>query len=93
MKDILLDSTNDLLILNGDFAVGESEMQEVGLILETMQGEWKENPVIGANLFQFMRSKADINAITARVKLHLELDDKEYADIKEKIQTRIKTQR
>lgn len=92
MKDILLNENNDIKILAGDFAIEESEMQEVALILQSTQGEWKETPIIGANLFQFMRSKVDMNAIVARVKLHLELDNKEYGDIKEKIETNIKTQ-
>ena len=40
-KDILLDDNNDLKILNGDFDFGDSEMQEVGQILQSTQGEWK----------------------------------------------------
>ena len=32
-NDILLDDDNDLLIANGDFIIGESEMQEVGIII------------------------------------------------------------
>ena len=41
MKDILLDENNDIKLSNGDFNTGESEMQEVALILQSVQGEWK----------------------------------------------------
>ena len=49
-KDILLDDNNDLKILNGDFDFGDSEMQEVGLILQSTQGEWKMTPTLGPNI-------------------------------------------
>jgi len=91
MKDILLDKYYDLKIMNGDFAIGESEMQEVGLILQSVQGEWKESPVIGPNLFQLINSKNAQDEFIARVKLHLSLDNKDYNDIKNKIQTTFKT--
>ena len=54
-KDILLDENDDLKILNGDFDIGESEMQEVGIILRLRQGELKSDPILGANLQHFMK--------------------------------------
>ena len=52
MKDILLDENNDIKLSNGDFNTRESEMQEVALILQSVQGEWKETPVLGPNLYR-----------------------------------------
>lgn len=46
MNDILINDENDINIINGDFDFGESEMQEVGLILQSTQGEWKANPLL-----------------------------------------------
>ncbi|TWP23536.1 hypothetical protein ETU08_01730 [Apibacter muscae] len=91
MKDILLDETRRIQVLNGDFRIGESEMQEIALLLESNQGEWKEHPIIGANLYQLVNSKASKLDIEKRVKLQLSLDNKEYAELKNKIQTTIKT--
>lgn len=85
MTDIELGADNALKIKDGDFAVAESEMQEVALILASNQGEWKEDPILGPNLIQMMKineSKADI---TQRVRIHLERDSKEYDQIKDKI--------
>jgi hypothetical protein len=85
MKDIQLTEDNDLKIVDGDFSIGESEMQEVALILAANQGEWKEDPILGPNLIQLLKineSKADI---THRVRIHLERDGKDYNEIENKI--------
>ncbi len=53
--DILLDEDGDLLIVNGDFVIGESIDQEVGLILQSNKGEYKEFPTFGLNLIELTR--------------------------------------
>ena len=88
-KDILLDENDDLKILNGDFDIGESEMQEVGIILRLRQGELKSDPILGANLQHFMKGKYDRVAIEKRVKIHLERDGKNYDEIKKKLKLNI----
>lgn len=82
MQDFLLDSDNDLLIKNGDIAVGESTIQEVALILGLKQGELKSDPILGPNLFYLMKSKGNKNKIETAVKLHLNRDNKDYESIK-----------
>lgn len=89
MKDILLDENNDIKILNGDFDIGESEMQEVVLILQSVQSEWKETPVLGPNLYQYIKSKADKISIERQMRIHLALDDKDYDQLKTKIEAQI----
>lgn len=88
MKDILLDD-NDLKLLNGDFDSGESEMQEVALILQSVQGEWKEHPIMGPNLYQYIKAKTDKIAIERQMRIHLALDNKDYDGLKTKIDTQI----
>lgn len=89
MKDILLDEYNDLKLLNGDFDSGESEMQEVALILQSVQGEWKEHPIMGPNLYQYIKAKTDKIAIERQMRIHLALDNKDYDELKTKIDTQI----
>lgn len=89
MKDILLDEHNDLKLLNGDFDSGESEMQEVTLILQSVQGEWKEHPIMGPNLYQYIKAKTDKIAIERQMRIHLALDNKDYDELKTKIDTQI----
>ena len=54
MKDLLLEDDYDLAIANGDFRIGESETQEVALILQSSKGDWKQDPLCGANLIELM---------------------------------------
>jgi len=89
MRDFLIGENEYLKILNGNFDTGESEMQEVAFILQSQQGEWKETPLIGANLFQFLKGKTDKTAIEQRVRIQLSLDDKAYNTLKNKIKMQI----
>lgn len=81
-KDILLDDNDDLIIENGDFKIGESLTQDVGLILRMNQGELKEDPLLGANLIQLIKSSVDNDELQTRVKLHLQRDGKDYEALK-----------
>lgn len=84
-KDILLDENNKPVILNGDFRTGDSELQEVSLILQLRQGELKSDPILGVNLQHFIKSKENKIAIERRIKIHLERDGKRYSDIINKL--------
>jgi hypothetical protein len=89
-KDILLDENNEIKIFNGDFDTGESEMQEVALILQSTQGEWKMSPLLGPNLFRFLKSKESKVAIEKQIAIHLAIDNKDFKSLKTKIETQIK---
>ena len=53
--DIMLDDSGDLSIANGDFVVAASDIQSMQLILNTAQGQWKQWPLIGAWIWQYMK--------------------------------------
>ncbi len=53
-KDILLDETGDLAIINGDFAFGESTIQHQTLLLSSQKGEWKEFPKTGIGIENYL---------------------------------------
>lgn len=84
-KGILLSKTGTLLIKNKSVVVGDSELQEVAIILQMNQGEDKFNPIIGANLIQEKKTNKSRLSIERRVKTHLALDNKDFDLIKEKI--------
>ena len=86
-KDILLDDNNDIKIINGDFDYGDSEIHEVGQILQSTQGEWKMTPILGPNLYRFIKSKASKSEIEATVAIHLAIDNKDFKLLKNKINT------
>lgn len=90
MKDILLNDENNIKILNGDFDIGESEMQEVGLILQSVQGEWKANPILGPNLYRFINGKVTKTEIESVIAIHLAIDNKDHKGLKTKIENYFK---
>lgn len=50
MQDFLMDENGDLLIQNGDFVIGNSELQHQEDILAAHKGEYKEYPEIGVGI-------------------------------------------
>jgi len=85
-KDIQLDVNDDLIIQNGDFIIGESLFQEVGILLRLNQGELKSDPLLGPNLIELEKGAASGKEFKTRVRLHLQRDGKDYQQLKEKIQ-------
>ena len=90
-RDFILDDNNDLLIKNGDFVIGATTMQDVGIIIQMNPGELKEDPVLGAGLVRLIKSNATQEEVEAIVKLHLKRDDKNYDTIKNQIKFNLKT--
>jgi len=85
-KDYLHTDENDLLTHNGDFAVGESLLQEVGIILRLNPGELKSDPVLGPGLIRFIHGN-DKEKARQMARLHLERDGKNYDEIKHYIKS------
>jgi hypothetical protein len=85
MTDFLLDTNDDLRIENGDFVIGNSLDQEVGMILKTNPGEWKEDPIMGAGLIRKLKGNIIDQEIEQIIRLQLGRDDKNYDDIKQGI--------
>lgn len=83
--DILLDENDELNIIDGDFVIGESVLQEVGIILRLNTGELKSDPVLAPNLVQLVNSAENRQEFEERVRIHLKRDNKNYDEIKELI--------
>ena len=84
-NDFLLNGDNELIIKDGDFVVGDSEMQEVGLLIGLNQGALKSDPILGVNLITNMRGSQREERIKRALKLNLAMDNKDYETIKSKI--------
>ena len=84
-SDILLNDSDDLNIVNGDFVIGESTLQEVGIILRLNSGELRNDPVLAPNLIQLVNSASKDQEFEERVRLFLRRDNKNYEDIKKLI--------
>lgn len=49
-KDILLDDNNDLQIQNGDFVIGDNDLQLAKHVLTAFKGEYKNAPTVGVGI-------------------------------------------
>ena len=79
--DILLDENYDLFIEDGDFSFGASAEQETEQIILSLPGEWKQNPLTGFGIDNYLKQRAGsspvINSLPQFVrdlKLQLEAD-------------------
>jgi len=78
MTDILLDNTNELLIAfpGGDFAVGDSTVQEVESIIMSYPGWWKEYPLVGCAAPNYLHSPGAGQQLNNSITQQLKLDGK-----------------
>lgn len=53
-RDIRLDETNDFVVVDGDFDIEYSDQQHIKDILESGQGNWKQNPGIGVYIEEML---------------------------------------
>lgn len=81
-KDILLGSDDDIDIVNGDFVIGDSVLQEVGVIIRLNSGELKSDPILAPNMIQLIHSKKIDDGFEYRLRLQLQRDSKDFDEIK-----------
>ena len=55
--DIIIDSSGNPIIKNGDFVVGESTLQHQRTLLKMHAGENKRFPLVGVGLSTFLESE------------------------------------
>lgn len=59
MKGILTDESGDIIIASGTVAIGEADVQIVDCVLRSSRGEWKEMPLLGANISAMLGGNLD----------------------------------
>lgn len=85
-KGILLDNDNDLKVLNGRMVVGDTLMQEVGIIVQMQQGHLKSVPLLGPNLIQLKKTNLSRFDMEQRLRVHLAIDKKDYKQVKRQLE-------
>ena len=76
-KDLLHKEDNELKIVDGDFAVGYSDEQHVEDILLAYQGHYKQHPLIGVAIVDYLNgpmSGVERLKLERIVRLQLESD-------------------
>ena len=74
IQDILLDDFGDLTFADGDLAFGDSDIQHVILIVNTMAGSWKQFPTCGVGIIQYSASSGKSFLLKSSIATQLEAD-------------------
>lgn len=72
-KDILL-YKNDLYAVDGDFPIGESDVQHVCDTIAAFPGWWKENPTDGVGIRAYMHSAGQELKLKRSMQINLQSD-------------------
>jgi len=80
-KDILITDSGDLEFKNGDFAIGEADQQSVVLIVNSSIGSWKQFPLVGVGIIQYVGSSDQAAVIRREINLQLERDGFKDVDV------------
>jgi hypothetical protein len=73
--DIITDSTNDLIIENGDFKLNESDSQHVEHIITADKGQFRQWPLIGVGINRLINGSINPQSLKQVIKLNLESDN------------------
>ena len=84
VKDIILDENNnyDLLFKNGDFAVSESDLQHQILVINTWLGNWKQYPLQGVGIINYLKSSGQQDTLKREMTVKLISDGFKVNSIK-----------
>lgn len=75
VKDIKLTENNDLAIQNGDFIAIESDVQHVNDIIEASEGHYKQFPLLGVGIENYLNSNGKEQQLNNSIKVNLKSDN------------------
>lgn len=78
-QDILIDDSGDFQIVNGDFKIGNSDMQHAVLLIETYLGSWKQSPTKGVGIQLYSGSSGLDRALQRNITEQMKGD--EFTDV------------
>jgi|ERR1035437_20464 hypothetical protein len=82
VQDIDLDDNFDLTIVNGDFLITESDQNHVISIINSYTGAWKEYPLVGVGLIQYLAGSVNSDVVKRAIQTQLITDGYNVQDIK-----------
>jgi hypothetical protein len=65
---------NDLYIVDGDFAIAESDTQHIADTINSFPGWWKEYPQDGVGVFAYLNSAGEEQALKRSIQIQLTSD-------------------
>jgi hypothetical protein len=73
-KDIITNDDFDLSIVNGDISILESDSQHIDHIITADKGHFRQFPLVGVGIVNFINSSSSEQEIRQIIKLQLEAD-------------------
>lgn len=74
VKDIDLETDLDLKIVNGDFAISDSDQNHVINILKAYVGGYKQFPLVGVGIDYYLASSGTQQVIKRNITVQMESD-------------------
>lgn len=74
VQDIILDSSYDLEIINGDFVIAPSDPQHINLLFNSTVGSWKQYPLVGIGIKLFSASSGQADTLKRLIQVQLQTD-------------------
>ncbi len=71
MQDFKLNTSRDLQIKDGDFVTGNTDQQNIELLLLSHKGAFKEHPILGVGITDYLKSPE----IISRLRLENEISN------------------
>lgn len=73
VQDILHTPSGDLVFEKGDFAMGNSDAQHIKDIIMAMPGDFRQWPIVGVGIANYLNSPASNNYTELRSAIRLQL--------------------
>ncbi|MDE5525701.1 hypothetical protein [Elizabethkingia meningoseptica] len=80
-QDFKIDDSGELMIINGDFVIGDSDMQHVEHVVIACPGEYKQFPPVGFGAILQIKKNSNELAFKRDLKIQLEYDGYPDPDI------------
>jgi len=71
MKDFIIDE--DLEFKNGDLHIAESSQQNIGHMLVSQKGSYKEYPLLGVGIENYLKGNSTINRLRLEAEIEKQL--------------------
>lgn len=79
-QDIRTDESG-FVFENGDFAIFESDQNHIQDIIESLTGDWKEFPLCGVGLPNYLGSSGQQQIVQKNIQLQLQADGYEVIEV------------
>lgn len=74
VKDFTTDNENNFILNNGDFTITPSDEQHIVDIVNSSQGSWKEYPLCGVGIDNYLNSGVNQQFLTNEIRTQLTRD-------------------